>query len=84
MSDDKKPTARPPEIAVRSMRFTKPIDIPGKSVTESCDSEQRGGGKRWDISFIPAMRHHLITCHEGERVTTAYVHESMVMSWVPA
>jgi len=87
---DKPRTELPPKepIPVRVMKFSTQLDLPGKSFTASITSEpdKKGRASWWDLSYLPWMRHHKVTWHEGgegKQPRTVFVHEANVASWEP-
>ncbi len=71
-------------VPVKVLRFTGPTDIPGSDVSMSLKSGGQVNQKRWDISYLPFMRHHRIVYFVAGSTTpaqVAYVHESRVSMW---
>lgn len=94
MSNDPKqpqPTkpSRPEAIAVKLIRFSETVDIPGSqlngiSITGRNPSEKRPGAHHHDLELQPWLRRFRIAYVEGgksEPSKVSYVHESFVKSY---
>lgn len=93
MSDTKPTATKQPDpflqggksIPVKTLWFRVSTDVPGKSgassVTTSPDARP---GQRWEVEFLPHMRHHRVTWYspDGESVARM-IHESQC-TWEPA
>lgn len=81
-------TELPRGIPVALLRFVRPLQVPGQQSGDSVKAETLANGRRWEIEFIPQMRHHKITFFDAERQKdgpdVGFVHEVHVLSWKPA
>lgn len=97
MSDDKKnkqqqtaPSALsdlPRGIPVAVLRFTRPMQVPGRQSDETLKADKQPNGREWIVEYIPQIRHHKITFLDNDRQKEpriGFVHESHVLSWEPA
>lgn len=80
---------RPESIAVRMMRFSHAMQIPGddSSTSLKCDANSPPNRKHWRVNYIPAIRHFEIFYYPAEQhraVEVGYVHETHVDSWFAA
>lgn len=74
------------EVPVKMIKLHNKLDIPGRGFTSSVVTTDQVNTRRWQVHYIPSLRHHRIVCWEpGEGVTptVVYVHESHVASWEP-
>ena len=77
--------SRPDAIPVRVLRFAVPVDGPGLSVASSCSSRVAKADSRFEIAYLPWLRHHQITYHPPEgAAVVVMVPECHVKSWDPA
>ncbi len=78
----------PSGIPVKFIRFTRTgMQIPGYSSTDVVSAVTQPNGAYWQLTYIPAMRHHKIFYTDPNRrdsTKTAYVHETHVSTWEPA
>jgi len=79
---------RPERIAVRSVMWGRPLEVPGRSgeTSLSCIQEPDSVQNRWTCDFIPAIRHFEITFFPSDRmrqVERYYVHEHEAKGWYP-
>jgi hypothetical protein len=87
----KKQQAAPPakqtppaiEVAVKRVKFAGPTDLPGIDVAAGLNSGGAVNQRRWDIVYLPQMRHFKFTYIDPNKAErqTAYVHESQIRSW---
>jgi hypothetical protein len=92
MSNDPKSSSKPSvpvpagpagaePIPVARVRFIKEIDIGGKDVATGISSGGAMNEKRWEIHYLPWMRHHRILYFnpndKGAVTRETYVHESL-------
>lgn len=77
--DEKKPQPKP--IAVKTMRFARPVDIYGRNMTESLTAAK--GRMNYTMAYEPWIRHHRVTAADSERTVVVLIHESHVLSWEP-
>jgi hypothetical protein len=77
----------PAGMPVATLRFVKPTQVPGMAVTPTLQSHTAKNKRRWDIEFIPQIRHFKITYtppEPGGAVRTLMVQETRVDTWDPA
>ncbi len=76
--------ARRVELPVATLKFVVPTDIPGEESKSGVKSGGPLNQRRWEVAYLPWMRHHRITFFEANKTepsVTGYVHESRVNSW---
>lgn len=76
----------PPGIQVKRIKLYRPMQVPGRQADEDIKAETHPNKKRWEIQFVPQIRHHRITYWDGrnDEPEIAYVHETHVHEWWPA
>jgi len=78
----------PRGIPVAVLRFSRPLQVPGRQSDDTLKSEKVANGRTWEIEYIPQIRHHKITYSDPDRQKDGpkigFVHESVVLSWEPA
>jgi hypothetical protein len=101
MTDEAKPQSKKPEAAkaasraqldlpqgipVAVMRFLKGTQVPGVATTTELKSHTAGNRRKWDIEFIPQVRHFKITYTPPDvgEPKVMMVHETRVDTWDPA
>lgn len=78
--------AAPAGIPVAILRFVKPSPAPGYAVTPDVRSETAKDRRRWEVTFIPQMRHHRVAYWKvgAKEPAVRFFHETQVASWDPA
>jgi hypothetical protein len=73
-------------VAVASARFTRAMQLPGKTTDPNELKSEQGEVRSWTVEYLAAIRQFRITFTErGARRTTKvrYVPECHVLSWEP-
>ncbi len=92
MSTDPKLTEKKPDaltaggksIPVRVLRFREPMDIPGKNVATSVTTSTQANVSRWDIEYLPHLRHHRVTYQPLDGAPQVLMLHETTCSWEPA
>ncbi len=66
------------------LKFVAPTDVPGNDSTSSCKSGGRLNEKRWEIAYLPWIRHFRVNYFPPNATTPhtiAHVHETRVSIW---
>lgn len=72
------------EMPVAVLKFTGSTDVPGDDARSSLKSGGATNQRRWNITYLPWMRHHRIEYFEANKdkpTKVGYVHESSVRTW---
>lgn len=79
------PLEVPRGIPVAVLRFAKPTQVPGHAVAPVIKTETSKSGKRWEIEFIPQLRHHRVTFYgvRDEPPQVLMIHETRIDNWDP-
>lgn len=85
---DPKPRAQlemPPGIPVAVLRFLKPTQYPGHAVSPIVKTELAKNRRRWEVEFIPQIRHFKISyfAPDTDKVEIVMLHETRVDNWDP-
>lgn len=88
MSEDTKPKQRngSDPIPVRVLKFAQSTDIPGKAGASSCMHIPQAQHRRYEIAYMPWLRHHRITYISGaeaQEPEVVFVYEGHVATWAP-
>jgi hypothetical protein len=84
------PNINGPVMQASFLRFTSnAVQIFGKQLQDDTLKAGEANGKRWEIDFIPGMRHWRITCHDtraggNKEPVVDFIHETQVRGWRPA
>jgi hypothetical protein len=81
------PANIPAGIPVRRLNLVRPMQVPGYPATQAVETRELANGERWEIEFIPQLRHHRIThwpAQLAKPVKTEYLHEQHVVTWEAA
>jgi hypothetical protein len=62
------------------------LNLPGRAATDHMKLEERPNADRWELEFIPQLRHFRVTFYPGDEnkaPESELVHESLVAHWRP-
>lgn len=74
-------------IPVKILKFKQPNDVPGDDATSGIRAGGPMNQRRWEITYLPGMHHHMIVYYVPDPKTppvVAYVPEGNVSMWIPA
>lgn len=62
------PKDLPPGIRMEWIKLDRHLPLPGDSNAQHINAlEPLPNGKRWEIEFIPQIRHYRVTCYPADR-----------------
>lgn len=86
MSTEKQPAPQSAPVPVKLVRFTQPVDLPGKRGASSATNDRKAASYH-EIVFVPSIRHMRVTyvsAVDGEAPLTQFVPIERVMVWEAA
>jgi hypothetical protein len=72
------------EIVVSILKLVAPTDVPGNDSTSSVKAGGKLNERRWEIAYLPWMRHFRITYLMPNQTTATkvmHLHETRVSIW---